>query len=254
MKQFIKKMFAACGLRVEKQWLFSNRDYHLDPTYLELVHTVFSILERPRLCVIGANDGERYEPLSNYLKSSKLDRILVEPNPQAFADLKKECEGTGAHLVMAAISDRSGQSDFYVPRADNEQRSKQLGIKNQIDSLYGSMHPEILLNNMGYDGPWENVAEKITVPVITPKELLQSANFSSVDVLQIDAEGHDFVILKAFLEEGILPTLICIEHTQLRESLLPALQMIVDAGYLWHSDALNFFALKKEWSREHRDR
>jgi len=254
MKQIIKKLLAVCGLRVEKEWLLTNRNYQLKPSYLELVHTVFSTLERPRLCVIGANDGRRYEPLSHYLKSSKLDRILVEPNPQAFADLEKECEGTGAHLVMAAISDRSGQTDFYVPRADYKQQAEQLGIKTNIDSLCGSMHLEILLDGMGYDGPWESVAEKMTVPVMTPKELLQSANFSSVDVLQIDAEGHDLVILKAFFAEGILPTLICIEHTQLRESLIPTLQTIVEAGYLWQRDALNFFALNKEWSHEHRDR
>jgi hypothetical protein len=56
-----------------------------------------------------------------------------------------------------------------------------------------------------------------TVPVMTPQTLIKSyfAGNDSVDILQVDTEGYDGVIVRAFLRAGMTPKLINFEHNHL---------------------------------------
>lgn len=252
MKKWIQQLGTRLGIRIEKDWIVSDRRYLLQPSYLELVYSLLRAKPDATIAVIGANDGQQADPLCDVLHGSSLCPILVEPNPTAFARLSEFYAGQDTHLIQAAISNQSGELKLYVPRDDYAERAEELGCHPHINSLWGSLDPDNLLKCMRYEGDWREVATTIQVPVITPQEMMQRAGVTELDLLQIDAEGHDWVILQAFLDAGIQPPLICFERTEIGSQVEEALHRLVELGYHWASDNLNIFAVQTAWSEEHR--
>lgn len=133
---------------------------------------------------IGSNIGKTpNDPLYPLITKGGWDGILVEPNPEAFEELKKNYAGYPFVFENIAIAKHNGKVPlflFYEPFME--------GI-SQIASLNCRHLHSHLLNG-------ENRRLKeVIVPCLTLNSLFEKHNVTKVDILHIDAEGSDIDII-----------------------------------------------------------
>ena len=76
---------------------------------------------------------------------------------------------------------------------------------------------------------------QITVQCVTLQDLLVKHNITDLDLLQIDAEGYDYEILKSIDFQRIKPRFINFEHALLSTTQrLECRQMLERIGYIVH--------------------
>ena len=129
---------------------------------------------------IGACDGVMADPLHDWIKRGNWRGILVEPQAVEFEKLKDTYRDEHDRLIFenVAIADTDGTCTLYrlkdsARTADWERGTASLVVPFNSDRF---------------------VAE--TVKSLTFDTLLRRHGVSHLDLLQIDAEGYDFEILK----------------------------------------------------------
>lgn len=105
--------------------------------------------------------------------------IAVEPVPHLFEKLPNR---PAWEKLNAAISTESGEMDMWYV---NPEFYDVLPVWARGCNKLGEPHPSILKEHQ----------LKITVPVITITELFKRYDVTSVGLLKIDTEGHDYDIL-----------------------------------------------------------
>jgi len=93
---------------------------------------------------------------------------------------------------------------------------------------------------------YHNIVESVTVECLTVKELLRRNHIKHVDLLHIDAEGHDWIILQQFDFDFVRPKIVLFEHKYLnREDQEAARKMMRNAGYQVKAMEMDFLCLLK---------
>jgi len=121
--------------------------------------------------------------------------------------------------VNSAISDFDGESTiFFVPPHEIEAHSLPWWIAG-CNSIR-EPHPTVIQHLSGI-GKEELIVERV-IRVISPPSLIQQFRVSGLKLLKVDAEGHDWVILNAWLDavedlEVQLPHRILFEDNELTE-------------------------------------
>ena len=81
---------------------------------------------------------------------------------------------------------------------------------------------------------------------VTVKELLNRSQIKQIDLLQIDAEGYDWIILRQFDFNLIRPRIVLFERTQLNKKDQDAARsMMQNAGYQEKAMEMYFLCLLK---------
>ena len=77
-----------------------------------------------------------------------------------------------------------------------------------------------------------SIVESDTVECLTVKELLKRNDINHIDLLHIDAEGHDWMILQQFDFDVVRPKIVLFERKHLnRGDQEAARKMMQNAGY-----------------------
>jgi FkbM family methyltransferase len=163
---------------------------------------------------IGSNDGMHDDPLrSLILKHPGWGGILVEPVPYAFERLKKNYAGRpNLHFENVAVSDCAGFMPFYyVSEAALDSIS---GLPKWYDQL-GSFDRSHIVKHLG--GALEPFIVEQPVPTKRLADVLLRNPGRTVDLLHIDAEGHDYAILSQVDFHQIRPRVILYEHVHLSD-------------------------------------
>jgi FkbM family methyltransferase len=129
---------------------------------------------------IGANNGRTSDPLAPWLdRYPNWHGIMVEPLPQQFEELS-DLRGHDPRfrLVRAAITEHDGTIDMNVIDGDDAS-----------DSLLASLHADTIVKH----GIPRDRLRTVRVPAMTFATLVEGAD--RIDILCIDAEGHDAAIL-----------------------------------------------------------
>lgn len=122
--------------------------------------------------------GLSVEPLSDYL-----DRLPNKPHVQK---------------VNAAASNKSGSLlIYYVPDAVRKQYDLPNWMKGT--NSIGAPHPTVVRYLAKHDLPASLIHTR-KVPVYSVAQLFRKYGVGSVDYLKVDTEGHDTVILGAYLD------------------------------------------------------
>ncbi|MEM7479361.1 MAG: FkbM family methyltransferase [Planctomycetota bacterium] len=174
-------------------------------------------LNRPLYFVqIGAFDGKTGDPLFKLVKSQGWNGILVEPQPDAFKALKANYDSqSGLQFFQVAVGPENGQISFYT-RQSGEAR-------------VASTQKHLIVK----PGHAVNDVEEIKVPCWTFDKLLCEAEApQQIDLLQIDAEGFDFEIIKSIDFEDCRPTILRFEHVVMSaQDTNDCLTLLADQGY-----------------------
>jgi hypothetical protein len=125
-----------------------------------------------------ATVGLSVEPLKDYL-----DRLP---------------EKTHVQKVNAAVSKRSGSIDlYYVPDAVRIEKGLPGWMKGT--NSVGAPHPTVVRYLAKHRLPQSIVHHK-KVPVLSVERLFRRYHVGSLDYLKVDTEGHDTVIVNAYLD------------------------------------------------------
>lgn len=165
---------------------------------------------------IGAFDGQEGDPLHQLICRNNWCGILVEPQSQAFERLKRNYAGQdGLQFFNVAIGPEDGEITFYTRKSGDVQVAS-----TQRHLLIKPGHPG------------KDVVER-RVPCWNIHTLLEHAGAPDhIDLLQIDAEGFDFEIIRGIDFSRLKPSIIRYEHTVLSENDRSAcVAHLADHGY-----------------------
>ncbi len=209
IKDILQKAANLLGYRIEKI-RESGRPYVPIDILDLVVRDHMSKTEDFFVLQIGANDGVRVDPIRRYIKEFHWSGLLVEPVPWLF---EKLCENyKDEHQLRfenAAIAAHDGTVTFYAVVDEG-------GFPDFAHGL-GTLDRESILSpdNKSRIPNIESLIREIVVPSMTVATLLAKHQVEWIDLLQIDAEGYDFEILKMFDFGKMKPSIIQFEHFHL---------------------------------------
>lgn len=196
---------------------------------------------------VGTNDGFSNDPFVSWVLKSNCEAAFIEPVPDVFERLKAnylETVGNLSRLTFhqIAISDTSGITKFY---AVSPQAKEVLGETippwfNQLGSFDRSHISKHL------DGVLEPFIYSLDIQTFSLNDFLIKNSFQNLDVLHIDAEGHDYKVLKTLDFSRFCPFIILIEHKHLlAEEKNELMNILNSADYSFKEFKSDILATKK---------
>jgi FkbM family methyltransferase len=147
---------------------------------------------------IGAFDGEGDDDLRDLVNAHGLRGVLVEPQPEAFARLQQTYrDQPQVTLLQAAIAERQGVRDLYCRR----------GAASMAASFDRG---HLLRHGIKTD---EIVVKRVVCHTVA--SALRTASLDRVDLIQIDAEGYDWPIIRSIDFTVLQPTILRFEYRNL---------------------------------------
>ncbi len=205
----------------------------LEPLHLVL-DSYYARGEEVTILQVGACDGITNDPIRQYVTRGSTRAILIEPNPFAFARLKKNYEGLpNVTLLQTAIGDKDGEAHLY--RIKKNATDSETDQTLQVASFYEK--------HLMHHGKKSHEIERITVPCRSLASLVAELGLTKIDLLQIDAEGFDAAVVRMALNMPVQPECINFEHIHLKKAdRQPLFDDLKAHGYLLGYDDWNILA------------
>jgi FkbM family methyltransferase len=179
---------------------------------------------------IGAFDGEANDDLHELVVRYRLRGVLVEPQPAAFARLRQTYrDQPQVTLLQAAIADSEGIRDFYCMRG-----------RASMAASFDAGH----LRRHGIPSD-----EIVRQPVVchTVESALRAAGLESVDLIQIDAEGYDWPIIRSIDFAVVRPAIVRFEYRHMSPPDADAcLELLARLGYRFLLEPRDIIAHHKD--------
>jgi FkbM family methyltransferase len=186
------------------------------------VATLMRTTAKPFFVQVGGFDGVSFDPLRQQIVDKDLAGLIVEPIPQYFEQLKSLYAGSRSVTpVNCAIAEDNGERVIWRFNPVAVER----GLLPAHFAGISSFVMEDLLKDTGVLGrsspnaettaALRSLLQPVTVPCRTMDTLLAEHGVESVDILQIDTEGYDFIILKLFDLGKYRPGIVHYEHQHL---------------------------------------
>jgi FkbM family methyltransferase len=181
---------------------------------------------------VGAMDGITFDDSWKHVDQYNFKTLYVEPIPVQFEKLKKNVEGKNALLENCAISSYDGMIQMITidPAPINSQE-----LHSCFNGLSAVYPPKNGLSDSENAAIVEKYGRLVMVPCMTLNTLLVKHNIEHIDAVSIDAEGHDWKILKQLDLKKYRPQLIRIEYESLSETEKEeVLQYFANNKYMFH--------------------
>ncbi|MBM3971935.1 MAG: FkbM family methyltransferase [Planctomycetes bacterium] len=204
---------------------------HPDWNYTNFLALVVAhvLRSRPNLTFlqVGAFDGLHNDALSPIAQAYGLRGIIVEPQPGAFERLKACYAGQPQiALVNAAIANENGMRDFYTRTG-------------QASPLASFSREHLLKHKVPPD---QIVCQQVRCCTLV--SLLKEHGFDRLDLLQIDAEGYDYEVIRTIDFSAIRPAIIRFEHVHLSSTDANAcVELLASQGYRFIVERRDLIAL-----------
>ena len=161
---------------------------------------------------VGANDGVTGDHVHPFVLSHTWSGIMVEPLPGAFERLRANYAGIDrVTLVNAAIAGHDGTATLHhfaegaepaaAPAGD--ERSQMASLSRELVESHAAQLPEA--------GPMVSTE----VECLTLASLLERHPAPALDLVVIDAEGHDHEVVRQVGECGLRPRVLAYEDINL---------------------------------------
>lgn len=148
---------------------------------------------------IGAFDGVADDDLHDLIKAHRLRGLLVEPQPAAFARLQQTyADQPQVALLQAAIAEQQGVRELY-------------GRRNEATMAASFDRGHLVRHGIPQ-------CDIVAMPVAchTVASALGAAGLDHVDLLQIDAEGYDWPIIRSIDFSRLRPAIVRFEYRNMR--------------------------------------
>lgn len=179
--------------------------------------------ERLFFIQVGANDGVTNDPLYPYLRRYGWPGLLIEPQPEAFAELRMNYQGrTNLIFENVAVATTRGTQPLYrLKPALYEQYHLACGYNPTGFASFDRLHVirELEMNfgerMKGLGLLAEDCVTSSEVPCWPLQALLDKHSIACFDLLQVDTEGFDYEVMKMIDLAKYRPALIIYEHVHL---------------------------------------
>lgn len=199
---------------------------------------------RGAILQVGANDGVRCDPIAKLIRKHKLKAVLIEPLPDMFEDLRRNYAGIDSVIFEnVAISTSEGCMTIYrISRDAKDVPDWAHGIASfSREHLMKSAKSSDVTNEPAF----LNAIESVSVPVKTVRQIVDKYDVSNILALQVDTEGHDFVVVKSAIAAGCTPIFIHYEHANLSLSEQRACRsMLMRSGYSFVTEVNDTVAIR----------
>ena len=198
-----------------------------------------------RFVQIGANDGEQHDQLRPFIRASAWTGVMVEPVPFIFTRLQRNYGSLErVALENSAVAASAGTAPFFhVREADAAERAR---LPDWYDGIGSFSHGFLL----GHAEQIPDIADRIVsidVPVLTFDSLCAKHGLTDVDLVLVDAEGHDGQIIRSIDLATHRPRLLIYEHFHLdRDERAACGAHLHAAGYEAKEEGFDTFALRTE--------
>jgi FkbM family methyltransferase len=194
---------------------------------------------------VGAMDGQTFDPVHEYITRFNWAGLLIEPLADQFARLQETYKShPRVRCANVAIGEELGTvmiNRIPPELLDNEDMPK-WGVG--ASSFYTDRNA-LAFNNI------KPLIQQEAVHCTPLPSLLHSFDIGQVDVLQIDAEGHDYHILKQFDFECYHPMVIHMEIINLPKAEQNASKRLLDQyGYLHAKTGYDLLAVSPRFFME----
>jgi FkbM family methyltransferase len=206
-----------------------------------------TVVPEPVFVKIGANDGIAGDPISDILlANTNWKGLLIEPVPHCFDRLKANFRDTHRFcLEQVAIGATAGQASFYYVDAKANQHLP--GLPLWFDRI-GSFDRNHIVKHL--KGRLEPFIIECEVQVCTLSDVLTRNQIQDVHLLHVDAEGHDFEVLKTVDFAKHAPLSIFVEHRHLPRAHKTEMRHILrEHGYSIRDCGADYFAVNEEANR-----
>lgn len=194
---------------------------------------------------IGAMDGKSFDPMHEYISRYDWSAVLVEPVAEQFAKLQANFAGNPQiRCVNTAIAEKIGSIAMH-------RITDAVAAENKLPAWAGgaaSLYPD--RNALAFEKVREFVILE-EVPCTTLPELIRQQNIQKIDILQIDAEGHDYHILRQLDFSKFHPAIIHLEIVNLPKAEQTACKRLLDEQRYLHIKAgYNLLAVSLKYLRD----
>lgn len=170
---------------------------------------------------VGANDGISDDPIRNAVLNCARKALLIEPQEWLIPSLKENYKDFEGELILENCAVDGTQKEltlFILPKRYWPQYIEKVGRHpNQLFSPYREQIETRLVERLGLkEDQKADYIEEYKVASRPLDEILRQHKLETVDVLQIDCEGHDVDVLMSI--GGHRPKIINIEIMNLSES------------------------------------
>lgn len=236
LKGLLRNILKKSGYRIIKadflnQYYHTNKDpqYRLSGDLNPLEQLFYKYIKDDFFFIqIGANNGQRYDPIYHLLVREKehIKGIAIEPVKEYFEELAVTyLDFPQIKLIKTAIHNADSQAIIYKINPS---------LKNIAEHLKGMSSFD--KSNFTKDGISATDIVTETVPCISFMDLIESEKITKLHLLQIDAEGYDVEIVKSIDFKKIKPIIINFEHrwqyNLISDSeLFSMLKTLIDNGY-----------------------
>lgn len=197
---------------------------------------LYEFFSRSNLSIVqvGAMDGIKFDKLYPYIKkNNNVKAFLFEPVKYYFDKLVMNYKDSEGHIILInrAISNSDEEISFYIIDPIEIEKYKLpeflMGIssiyedRNSLSESYWTSRGKVHTEKYGwtYENIIKKYKKKIKVNSIKPITFLKNYSVNKIDILAIDCEGHDFCIIKDFLQ-NIKPKYIKFEYNNLPKNEL----------------------------------
>lgn len=174
---------------------------------------------------VGAFDGRRYDPIHEWVRAFGWRGLLIEPQPQFFAELVKNYEGVeGLEFRQVAIGARRERRPFYWVALEE-------GVTRDA-GMIASFDRDTLLKHRKYVPNLDQLLRSEEIECEPLNDLLAAVPADHIDLLQIDVEGYDAELIRALDLARFAPSIVRFEHMHLtREQHEASIGRLLDHGY-----------------------
>ncbi|MGZ8544110.1 MAG: FkbM family methyltransferase [Flavisolibacter sp.] len=186
---------------------------------------------------VGANDGVSHDFLFDFIRKRQARGLVIEPLPDLFEKLLHHYSFNQEVIaVNKAVHPESSTINLY--RLDPAQAHLYPEWASGIASVNKDHHTKSGIPSSAM------ISQQVTAARLM--DIISENNFSlPVDLLQIDAEGFDFEILKLADLDILQPAIVRFEIINLsREDGKSAVQLLKNKGYHCLQDGYDIIALQ----------
>lgn len=208
--------------------LARHREAELRPRLEHLIahHLVQHAPEDFFFIQVGAFDGLANDPIHDFIVRFKWRGILLEPQREAFAALEATyADQPQLTLLNAAVAAETGLRPLYKIRGGRPDlpawAPQVASFRRDTVVKHGDVIPDI-----------ESLVETELVACVRFAELPVPPS-RAIDLLQVDAEGGDFEVIRLFHEAGLEAHILSFEHKHLsRREHADCVAFLIERGYV----------------------
>lgn len=228
MKTVLKHVARSLGLAVVTTGHAATRYLDHPPRNAldEALLRCFDRLDGLAFIQIGANNGQRADPIHDLVARYQWSGLLVEPLPQHFAQLSQHHrDNPRLTLLNAAVDAQPGTRAIFQIRPDLP------GLPDWAHGLASFSEDRLHEAARGLQLPPGSVVSE-TIATVTWTEIRNRFGPRPCDVLVVDVEGYDVTLLRLANLATLRPRVIQFEHVCIaRAERIAFYGELLDLGY-----------------------